>query len=45
MDTWIIIYGFLEDRASKKGKGSIVFEDGASVQDKSGQRGLVFFKD
>ena len=42
VEDWINICGFLKDKASKKGKGSTLFEDRTSVQDKSGQRGSIY---
>lgn len=45
VEEWISICGFLEDIASKKGKVSTFFEDGTSIQEKSGRRGLIFFEE
>lgn len=45
VEDWISIYGFLEDKASKKGKALTLFEDVASIQEKSGRIGPTLFKD
>ena len=45
LEDWISICGFLEDIESKKGKVPTLFEDGTGIQEKSGRRGPIFFKD
>ena len=45
IEDWISICDFLEDRKSKIGSGLTLLEDWKNIQDKSGQRGPIFFED
>ncbi len=36
VEDWINIYGFLEDKTSKKGKVLTLFDDVIGIQEKSG---------